>query len=70
MDSRLVGTIRLHDISKTKGVVYLGIAIFAEDHRGQGMGSKAISRITQFPTEDIRVSTVLAGTLNQKYCLN
>ncbi len=43
LGSKAVGDILLHDISASDGVALVAYHLFAEEHRGQGIGTKALA---------------------------
>jgi ribosomal-protein-alanine N-acetyltransferase len=62
-DSRreLIGTIRLHKISRTSATAHIGICIFDKLSWGQGHGCEAISTVTSWVTIRLGINKVLAG---------
>ncbi len=61
----LVGTVRIHHIEHTHLTAHLGICIFDKKAWGKGLGSAAISVVTQWSFDQLGLRWIEAGTYSQ-----
>ena len=62
-DNTHIGNVRLHSINKYKQTAHIGILIGNKEKTGRGFGTQAISLITQFAFEKLKLKEVYAGVL-------
>lgn len=58
--SRLIGTVRLHEISPYYFTAYLGICIFDKSFHGHGLGTEAVVHTTDYAFQKLSLFAVLA----------
>lgn len=62
---RLIGTVRLHDVSDFHFSAGIGVCLFAKDCWGQGYGLEAVRRVTQFAFETLGLHYIEAGSYEE-----
>jgi RimJ/RimL family protein N-acetyltransferase len=62
---RLIGTVRLHDVSGFHFSAAIGVCLFVKECWGKGYGVEAVRRVTQFGFEELGLHYIEAGSYEE-----
>jgi RimJ/RimL family protein N-acetyltransferase/SAM-dependent methyltransferase len=64
-DGRLIGTVRLYEISAYHFSAIIGVCIFSRDSWGQGLGAEAVAAIVEWAFQDLGLHYVEAACFEE-----
>lgn len=63
IDNTHIGNVRLHTVNTDNQTAHIGILIGNKEKTGRGFGTQAISLITQFAFDELKLKEIYAGIL-------